>query len=110
MEVKDIPSLGYEVLHVVRGGNSAPTDLKANGLTLENSLLRVTVDPKTGCIKSLYHKATKFESIAAGGCGNQLQAFQDTPKDYDAWNIDGAEDRSHYADTGRKEPTSTSRN
>ena len=87
-EVKDVPSLGYEILHVVPGGKSVTTDLKADGLTLENSLLRVTVDPKTGCIKSLYQKATNFESIASGGCGNQLQVFQDTPKDYDAWNID----------------------
>jgi alpha-mannosidase len=48
----------------------------------------MTVDPKTGCVTSLYNKAANFESIAPGGCGNQLQAFQDTPKDYDAWNID----------------------
>ena len=88
VEARDVPSLGYEVLHVVSGGNSAPTDLKANGLTLENSLLRVTIDPQSGCIKSIYHKRTEFESIAAGGCGNELQVFQDTPKDYDAWNID----------------------
>ena len=88
VEAKDVPSLGYEVLHVVPGGNSTPTDLRTDGLTLDNSLLRVTVGPKTGCIKSLYDKATNFESIAAGGCGNQLQTFQDTPKDYDAWNID----------------------
>ena len=88
VELKDVPSLGYGVVHVVPGGKSAPADLRASGLTLENSLLRVTVDAKTGCIKSLLHKAANFESIAAGGCGNQLQAFQDTPKDYDAWNID----------------------
>ena len=88
LKASDVPSLGYEVLHVVSGGNSAETDLKTSGMTLENSKLRVTVDPKTGCIVSLYHKATKFESIAASGCGNQLQAFQDTPKNYDAWNID----------------------
>ena len=88
VELKDVPSLGYGVVHVVPGGKSAATDLRASGLTLENSLLRVTVDAKTGCIKSLLHKAANFESIAAGGCGNQLQAFQDTPKDYDAWNID----------------------
>jgi alpha-mannosidase len=86
--VRKVPSLGYEVLHVVSGGSSAPTDLKTSGLTLENSLLRMTVDPKTGCVTSLYNKAANFESIAPGGCGNQLQAFQDTPKDYDAWNID----------------------
>ncbi|MBZ5651719.1 MAG: alpha-mannosidase [Acidobacteriia bacterium] len=88
VEARDVPSLGYEVLHVASGGNSASTDLKANGLTLENSLLRVTVDPHTGCITSLYQKRTNFESVATGGCGNELQAFKDTPKDYDAWNID----------------------
>ncbi len=31
---------------------------------------------------------TGFDYIAHGGCGNQLQFFKDTPKDYDAWNID----------------------
>jgi len=85
---KDVPSLGYEVLHVVPGKKRAETDLQAAGLTLENSLLRVTVDAQTGCITSLFDKRTKFESIASGGCGNELVAFKDTPKDYDAWNID----------------------
>lgn len=89
VEAKNVPSLGYEVLHVVGGGGGPETtDVRASGLTLENSQLRVTVDPRTGCLASLYHKGAKFEAIAAGGCGNQLQAFQDTPKDYDAWNID----------------------
>jgi alpha-mannosidase len=90
---KDIPPFGYEVLHVVPGGDTPATDLKTSGLTLENSLLRVTVDPVTGCITSLYDKAAKFESIAAGGCGNELQAFKDTPKQYDAWNIDADFDK-----------------
>jgi alpha-mannosidase len=39
------------------------------------------------------NKKTNFDSIAAGGCGNQLQAFVDTPKDYDAWNIDADFDK-----------------
>jgi len=88
-----VPSLGYEVLRVVPGGIVPPTDLKARGLTLENSLLRVVIDGTTGCIRSLYDKRTQFESIAATGCGNQLQTFRDTPKDYDAWNIDAGFDK-----------------
>jgi alpha-mannosidase len=28
------------------------------------------------------------EAIASNACGNQLQFFKDTPKQYDAWNID----------------------
>ena len=55
---------------------------------LENSILRVSVDKQSGCITSLFDKKTNFETLASGGCGNQLQFFKDTPKDYDAWNID----------------------
>ena len=80
--------MGYEILHVVPETREVPTDLKVHGLTLENGFLRVTVDAKTGCITSFYDKKSNFESIASGGCGNQLIAFKDTPKDYDAWNID----------------------
>ena len=46
------------------------------------------MDGQTGCMTSLYDKKTKFETLAPGACGNQLQTFQDLPKEYDAWNID----------------------
>jgi alpha-mannosidase len=85
---KDVPAMGYEVLRVVPGKRAFASDLRVNGTTLENADLRVRVDPKTGCIESLYDKKTGFETLAPGGCGNELQAFKDTPKDYDAWNID----------------------
>jgi alpha-mannosidase len=88
VDVRDVPSLGYKVLHVVPGTKQFASDLKAEGLTLENSNIKVTVDSQTGCITSLYDKKTKFESLAPGACGNQLQTFKDLPKDYDAWNID----------------------
>jgi alpha-mannosidase len=90
----DVPSLGYKILHGVAGARPFTSDLKTEELTLENSALRVTVDRQTGCITSLYDKKAKFETLAPGACGNQLQAFEDLPKDYDAWNIDrGALDR-----------------
>jgi alpha-mannosidase len=50
--------------------------------------LLVSVDKKSGCITSLLDKRSKFETLGSGGCGNQLQFFKDTPKDYDAWNVD----------------------
>jgi alpha-mannosidase len=88
VDVKDAPSLGYEVLHVVPGKRPFASDLKVSGLTLENASLRVTIDKKTGCITSLFDKKTNFESLAAGSCGNELQLYHDLPKQYDAWNID----------------------
>lgn len=88
VKLDEAPSMGYTMLHVEPGHRSFPSDLKSSGTTLENALLRVTIDPKTGCITSLFDKKDNFEALATGTCGNELQAFKDTPKQYDAWNID----------------------
>jgi alpha-mannosidase len=86
--LNEVPSLGYVVLHAVAGKRGSTTDLKSSGMTIENVAVRVTVDPQTGCIISLFDKKSNFETIAKAGCGNELQAFKDTPKDFDAWNVD----------------------
>ncbi len=79
-------------------------------IRLRNNKLQLTVDKATGCISSLamhwsQSQARKWatveegappaipaeavvETVAPGGCANELQAFKDTPKQYDAWNID----------------------
>ncbi len=83
-----VPSMGYQVLRVVPGKRAYQSDVVASGTTIENAAVRVKVDPATGCITSLFDKKANFETLAANACGNELQAFKDTPKDYDAWNID----------------------
>ena len=88
VEARDVPSMGYELLRVVAGGQPFATDLKTSGTTIENSALKVVVDRETGCITSIFNKKSQFESVSKGACANQLQTFKDTPKDYDAWNID----------------------
>jgi len=87
-KASDVPSLGYTVLHVAAGTPTAQSDLVAHDTILENALLKVMVDPTTGCISSVFDKQGRFESLAAGACGNELIAFHDLPKDFDAWNID----------------------
>jgi alpha-mannosidase len=127
--VKNIPALGYAVIHVSGYELPQPSDQQAAGQTkpnplvrsptatnpqaslktslvgtsvrsvffandnpsnysLENEHLRVIVDKKTGCITSLISLPSNSESLAPNTCGNQLQTFKDTPKNYDAWNID----------------------
>jgi alpha-mannosidase len=88
VEAKDIPSMGYKVLHVAAADRPFQSDLRVEGTTLENAAVRVVVNPQNGCITSLYDKKAAFEALAAGSCGNELQAFNDTPKNFDAWNID----------------------
>ena len=94
IEARGIPSLGYEVVRVAPGQRTFASDLKSNGTTLENSALKVQVDPKTGCITSLYDKKSQFETLAPNSCGNELTAFQDKPKMFDAWNIDADFEKS----------------
>src|ERR1035437_2189701 len=90
----DVPALGYKVVWVdpsTGADASAPKGTESESgksLVLENQVIRVAVDRTTGCITSLFDKRSNFETLAAGACGNELQTFKDTPKDYDAWNID----------------------
>jgi alpha-mannosidase len=86
--VSDVPPLGYKVLQIVRGtpamGKSALDS--GDSIQLGSDNLRVTVSKRTGCITSLQEAGS--EALASNVCGNQLQFFKDTPKQYDAWNID----------------------
>lgn len=87
---ENVPPLGYEVVRVVPSASAAAAHLtlKADAGSMENEFLRVQVDPRTGCITSLFDKKSGRETLASGGCGNLLQTFHDQPKEYDAWNID----------------------
>jgi alpha-mannosidase len=55
---------------------------------LQYGSLKLDVDAVTGCITSLIESKSGTDLLDHGKCGNQLQFFKDTPKDYDAWNID----------------------
>ncbi len=98
--VSDVPALGYSVLHAAKGRPASVTDSgtdlrleeQGSSVVLTNSHLKAVIDRRNGCITSLMSVGVDpksgVESLAAGGCGNQLQTFKDTPKQYDAWNID----------------------
>ncbi len=112
----DTPALGYKtyfVQPVTKPANSVtvyrgrlPRSVKASGDSFENGFVRVTVDPQTGCITSLFDLRNQTEALApsetdSGGpktfpCGNLLQAFRDKPKRWDAWNIDSDFENEHW--------------
>jgi len=90
----EIPALGYTILHAEPAPNKTPDTRLLHAtetptaFTLENANLRASIDRKSGCITSLLDLKSNTESLAPNACGNQLQAFKDTPKEYDAWNVD----------------------
>ncbi len=62
-----LPALGYETYWLrweedfVPPETSPATDVKADGLTMENAHLRVTFSPETGFISSLFNKDEGFD-------------------------------------------------
>lgn len=66
----DLPALGYETYWLQWEGDfKAPeitpqTDVKANGLTMENQYLKVVFSPESGQVISLYSKTEGFDYAA----------------------------------------------
>jgi alpha-mannosidase len=90
-----IPGLGYAALNVVAGESTASsTPLQASANTLENAHLRIVVG-KDGTLESVFDKHAGRESLA--GRGNQIWAYTDIPRIYDAWEIDAG-----YAQDGQE--------
>jgi alpha-mannosidase len=54
---------------------------------LENDYLRVEFSP-AGDITRIFDKPENREVLIPGAIANQFQAFEDRPKDFDAWDID----------------------
>jgi alpha-mannosidase len=90
-----VPGLGYLALAVVPGTPSpAPGELRVSPTVLENRYLRVEVAPD-GTLASVYDKEAGREVL--GGRGNQLWAYTDIPREWDAWEVDAA-----YAQDGKE--------
>ena len=99
-----LPPLGYNLIKLAPSAQAvrSVTTLKVSPTSLENEFVRITVDPASGCITSLFDKRSNTEALgepmpgdgipaaAPGGkpCGDALQIFTDKPKRWDAWNID----------------------
>jgi len=95
--VKNVPAFGYQIVHVAVSPfePSRPGDwIPVEDVMIHNGQFAVSVDGATGCITSIRFNARLIdprsgdEWLAPNSCGNQLQFFKDTPKQYDAWNVD----------------------
>ncbi|ASC70664.1 Mannosylglycerate hydrolase [Halomicronema hongdechloris C2206] len=82
----DIPSIGYRLFWLSQQETSSiPTSKNCPDWSLENTFLKVTIDPCSGDLSNIVDKRTQREILS--GPGNQLQAFVDKGQYWDAWNI-----------------------
>lgn len=91
VEIPDV--LPHSILGLGEAAGQAPAPsgtlsiTESNGVVLENDLLRVEID-SAGDITRIYDKEARREALAPGEKGNILQAFEDRPMNFDAWDID----------------------
>jgi alpha-mannosidase len=81
----EIPPVGYRIFWLSPTSPTQPNPISPDWI-LENELLRVTINPETGDLASVFDKTQQREILSSAG--NQLQAFQDSGQYWDAWNID----------------------
>lgn len=86
-----VPALGYSVYRAVeRSSSSISSGIKVDesNKTFENQFFKVSIDPVTGNIASIFDKKNNKEVVDAGQQFNRLQFLSDTPREYESWNID----------------------
>lgn len=79
---EEIPAFGWKVLKAPVATNH----VTVSGRTVENAYYTLTLD-ECGRIESLYDKTADRQVLKAGCKGNEIQVFEDYPRDYDAWEI-----------------------
>jgi alpha-mannosidase len=82
-----VPSLGWAAAGLSDAGTAPATTLSVAADHLENALIRVGFDA-AGEIVSVFDKTRQRELIEAGQTANRLVAYEDKPKNWDAWDID----------------------
>ena len=84
--VQALPPYSVTGLSFVSGA-AASTSLSVSATHLENDYLRVELNAD-GDISRIYDKVNVREVLPVGAIANQLQAFEDRPMNWDAWDID----------------------
>jgi alpha-mannosidase len=88
IQVEGVSSMGYKAFEVAdKDSSAAANELTVSTNYIENKYYKIKLNEK-GQIESLFDKKTKREVIDKNQPANVLQAFEDKPKDFDAWNVD----------------------
>lgn len=95
-----IPAYGWKVLPAVKPACT----VKVEGLCAENEYYKMTLDEK-GRIDSLFDKKAEREVLLPGKCGNELELYEDYPRQYDAWEMDATYEPKRYSLDGPVEIT-----
>ena len=84
LERVSVPACGWAPVQS-SPGETAPVQVRDG--SVDNGILRVTWD-SDGLLTSVWDQEVGREVLAPGRSGNLLQLHEDTPKAFDAWDVD----------------------
>lgn len=86
---RKVPSKGYKSFRIVRAEKELPAEnpFIIGKNHFENPFYSIDIDDN-GNLQSIFDKRANREVLKKGCVGNVLQAFEDKPFKFDAWNID----------------------
>lgn len=85
---RNVPPMGFAVYHLrewIKPTTAKPRPLSVDSGGMENEFFKVTVDPTTGWVTSIFDKKNNREIVQSGKAAFQLQAYRERP-DSDAWD------------------------
>ena len=93
----EMPPYSVTILSVEEGvpNSTEMGEIHARPGMLENAFLRVEMNAN-GEISRLFDKINNREVLPEGAVANQLQAFEDRPTNWDAWDVDIFYDDKQY--------------
>ncbi len=80
--VENVPAKGYKVVKTAK----VKSAISVSENRLENDFFIIELD-STGAFTRFYDKKNNREILKDGRKGNLIEAFEDFPKDWDAWEI-----------------------
>ncbi len=84
--VEGVPSNGYKAFYISHMAEQRPCGLYAAQEKAGNGFFEIKLDSSANIV-SIYDKLQRREVLKPGARGNVLQAFEDKPLKYDAWDI-----------------------
>ncbi|MEM8718262.1 MAG: alpha-mannosidase [Cyanobacteria bacterium P01_G01_bin.39] len=97
---QDIPGIGYSLYYLCHKEVTIAKAHTINSCTnyqLENTYLKVVVNPETGNLDSIFDKISTREIL--NSAANKLQAYEDRGQYWDAWNIDPEYETKQLSET-----------
>ena len=84
---RDVPGMGFATYRLEEGDAPAPQGrLAAGDLLLENDHYRIQIDSASGDISEIKVRDRDWPLVAPGSLANQLQALEDIPAEFGAWD------------------------